>query len=710
MKGYPFGLIFILFFSLNVHAGIEDYFSHKITPSASNYGNTGLMELPNARQSKAATLRWNFSGSYPFEYTSVTATPFSWMEATYRYTEIKNVKYGPASYSGNQSLKDKGFDVKFRIIDESRIFPAVALGFRDIAGTGRFSSEYIISTKKIGDFDLSLGLGWGLLGKESNISNPFRQLSDNFKNRSENLGLGGKFSTGEWFSGDTAVLAGVEYDLNPYGLRFKIEYDTSQPDTLPNGTSGPLQVKNKLNFGLNYSFSENLDLATSFERGHQFRIGFSIKGNFLNDTLRKPKPKNIVRLNKDQIKRTLEDKSIFYRSLNRSLRDEGIFLQASSYSEDEVELSIASTRYYSFTRAAGRSARVADALSSESVDVIKVRSMNGDLEVASFEFNRNELQNANSSLGSPAELYEATKLSSESNNALIYDADFIPIVNFPEFNWNMSPSLKHQIGGPEGFYLGQLSWQTDFSVKLRRKFSFHTSIGLNIYDTFNNLNNPSQSSIPRVRSDIQKYLSQGKNNLKRFHFEYMDSPYKDVFLRGDIGFVEEMFAALGGEILYRPFKKRFALGLSAHKVKQRNYDQRFSLLPYENITGHLSYYQEMPSDILVKLSAGEYLAGDVGLSLDLSRRFKTGFTLGVFASKTNLSAEEFGEGSFDKGFYFSIPVNLFYSDFRSGNISFGLHPLTKDGAATLNVPRELYGVVGDTNESSITRDWDYITK
>ena len=45
--------------------------------------------------------------------------------------------------------------------------------------------------------------------------------------------------------------------------------------------------------------------------------------------------------------------------------------------------------------------------------------------------------------------------------------------------------------------------------------------------------------------------------------------------------------------------------------------------------------------------------------------------------KLTLSAEEFGEGSFDKGFYISVPTQLFYSDFTSGNISFGLHPLTK---------------------------------
>ena len=56
---------------------------------------------------------------YPNEYTSLTASPFNWFEATYRYTEIKNRLYGPSSYSGNQTLKDKGFDVKFLIKKES---------------------------------------------------------------------------------------------------------------------------------------------------------------------------------------------------------------------------------------------------------------------------------------------------------------------------------------------------------------------------------------------------------------------------------------------------------------------------------------------------------------------------------------------------------------------------------------------------------------
>ena len=81
------------------------------------------------------------------------------------------------------------------------------------------------------------------------------------------------------------------------------------------------------------------------------------------------------------------------------------------------------------------------------------------------------------------------------------------------------------------------------------------------------------------------------------------------------------------------------------------------------------------------------------------------FRLGIFATATDLSAEEFGEGSFDKGFYFAIPLDIFYPNYTQGNISFGLHPLTKDGGAMLSYHNSLYGLLGDTNKASLTKRW-----
>ena len=78
------------------------------------------------------------------------------------------------AFSGNQSLKDKGFDVKLRLLEESNFIPQVALGLRDIGGTSLFASEFIVASKRIRNADFSLGIGWGVLSNNS-FKNPSRQ-------------------------------------------------------------------------------------------------------------------------------------------------------------------------------------------------------------------------------------------------------------------------------------------------------------------------------------------------------------------------------------------------------------------------------------------------------------------------------------------------------------------------------------------------------
>ncbi len=697
-------LIYFLIYSGSSFSGIEDYFPYDVQPSSSNYGLTGLLEIPNARFMKEASLKFNFSSSYPNEYTSIVASPFEWMEASYRYAEIKTEKYGPSSYSGNQSLKDKGFDVKFRLFKEAYLMPSIAVGFRDLAGTGLFSSEYIVASKRINNLDLSLGLGWGLLGLENSISNPFSNLSNTFEERNSEFGQGGEFSYDSWFSGTTAIFGGFEYDFRRYGLRLKMEYDTSKPDTRQ-----PIDKSDsRVNIGLAYSYSDNLVLSSSFERGNTFRVGFNFKGNFGSDTIRKPRPKNVISLSTEQKENIKINNDIFYRSLNKSLRDEQIFIQGASINDDEVSVAIASSRFFNLTRSVGRAARIASALSPDDVEKINIHAMNGDFEVAKISLTKEEFDSGLKREGTYKELLNKSSLSSESNQPLYQNAKFQPKTNLPSFNWNMSPAIRHQIGGPEGFYLGQLLWRIDTTTKFSRKINLYTSLGFNIYDTFDNFNNPSSSTIPHVRSDIQDYLREGKNHIQKLKFEYMSSPLKDIFVRFDVGMIEEMFGGIGGEVLYRPFNRKTSFGLTMHRLKQRDYDQRFSFRDYETTSGHFSVYADLPHQISSQLMIGKYLAGDKGVTLDLSRRFKSGFILGIFATKTDLSKEEFGEGAFDKGFYFSIPLNLFYSDFRTGAISFGLHPLTKDGGAILNQHNSLYSILGDTNRHSIERDWDYI--
>lgn len=690
---------------LYVLSSIEYYYPKKLGPSSASYGITGLITMPNSRLMEEGSMKIGFSNSYPNKYTFITATPFSWLEASYRYSEQKNVLYGPASYSGNQTLKDKGFDFKLKIVEESYYFPQIALGMNDIAGTAKFSGEYITLSKRLRNIDFTLGLGWGYLGQDSSLRNPFISIDQDFTSRNSMVEEGGSFNTKDFFSGETiSLFSGIEYYINKYGLIFKAEYDTTNPDR---GLYAPkIPVKSRFNYGISRPINKNLDIGLNFERGNQWRVFFSIKSDYCRNSLvqKNDRQKNVIKLSREQSKKITQNKQLFYRSLNRSLQEESIYIQGATLDALNVDVVIAQNRFSSYPRAIGRTARIVSALSPESVETIKVTPMNGDIEVYTIELERNKFDRLDQGKVSKSELLSSARIYKDKSNSFL-SSDFSPKVNFPEHFFSMSPSLRHQIGGPEAFYLGQVWWKINSKIKFSRGLTLQTVIGLDIYNNFDEFANPSYSEIPHVRSDLQEYLSEGKNNIARLKLDYIWSPLNDVFARLDIGYLEEMFGGIGGEIYYRPFNSNLSGSIQLHKVRQRSYDQRLNFRDYEVETGHVGIYFDFIKGIHAQLILGKYLAGDKGATVDLSRRFDNGFTLGIFATKTDLSSKEFGEGSFDKGFYFSIPTDLFFTDYRQGDISFGLHPLTKDGGAMLNHSNSLHSLFGDTTLRSVYRDW-----
>ncbi|MBT7275870.1 MAG: YjbH domain-containing protein, partial [Woeseiaceae bacterium] len=113
---------FILFFSLSyslvvpgiLYADLSDYIYPNTSPSYSNYGTPGLIQMPSARFQSEGTLGINWSNADPYLRGTILAYPFSWFEASYSYIDINNAFYSNAiAFSGDQTYKDKGFDVKF---------------------------------------------------------------------------------------------------------------------------------------------------------------------------------------------------------------------------------------------------------------------------------------------------------------------------------------------------------------------------------------------------------------------------------------------------------------------------------------------------------------------------------------------------------------------------------------------------------------------
>ncbi|MOA26606.1 hypothetical protein D3C78_1474130 [compost metagenome] len=127
-------------------------------------------------------------------------------------------------------------------------------------------------------------------------------------------------------------------------------------------------------------------------------------------------------------------------------------------------------------------------------------------------------------------------------------------------------------------------------------------------------------------------------------------------------------------------------------MKQRDWENTLQLADYQVATGHVTTYwqPEFLDKVTAQISVGRYLAGDYGATVNFAKQFDSGISAGFFATFTNVSAEEYGEGSFTKGLYITIPFDLmmFKSTIDSGTISWV--PLTRDGGQMLARKYGLY--------------------
>ena len=155
---------------------------------------------------------------------------------------------------------------------------------------------------------------------------------------------------------------------------------------------------------------------------------------------------------------------------------------------------------------------------------------------------------------------------------------------------------------------------------------------------------------------------------------------------------------MGAEWLYRPWHSPVAVGVDVNHVKQRSFNQFFGFgsagtqTGYKVSTGHATVYWDTGwKDVRAKIAAGQYLARDRGVTLELSRTFNNGVSVGAWATKTNISSAQFGEGSFDKGMYLKIPFDVLMTSRTGDWANLVYQPLTRDGGARLNRSFQLYG-------------------
>ena len=107
---------------------------------------------------------------------------------------------------------------------------------------------------------------------------------------------------------------------------------------------------------------------------------------------------------------------------------------------------------------------------------------------------------------------------------------------------------------------------------------------------------------------------------------------------------------------------------------------------------------------------GRYLAKDWGITTKISRRFGNGWSVGGYATFTNVSFDKFGEGSFDKGFYLTIPLDWVNGSPTKSDRQVNIRPIVRDGGVVLSSSKTLYNMIRDAQYSEIKREYGRVWK
>ena len=624
-----------------------DSFEHNLY---NNYGIVGLISTPTARTYNEGVHGVTAYNGTPNQTVTLSANPFDWFEASFFYTNVQDRPYcyDFTSEVCLQDFKDKGFNVKLKLKEQGKL-PAIAIGLMDFAGTGIYSSEYIVGSYGINKTDFHFGLGFGLLnGSDLSFKNPLSIISDRFNDRpTDTEGLGGSFQPSRYFSGETASpFFGVSHALNNK-LLLRAEYDASvRPGLVPFRTP-----KDDFSFGIDYLITDNFSIGVSYERGDYASFKFVYKNNPVKTFQQNEYARGDLRRGDNkytQLINNLEENGIGVKKLTRNANSIGLQLTQVIHPNLRVVEDIIN-----------QSAR--DAGITE--DIVK------DIEIAN--------------LLAVQEISDSYLATSQT----IYQRS-----TAKRFSTNTRANFRPFLASREEFFKGAFLVENDSEFIIRENLFFNTNIKYSIADNLDDLFIPPVDSFPaQVRSDVKDYLKNMKDGgilIGRAQFDYHLTPVKNHHIMMSAGIFEDMFSGAGGEYLYFRPNTNYSFGIDVFKVFKRDYSWRFGLLDYENTMATVNFnyrnYGTIPFDM--KVSAGEYLAGDVGYTIEFSRTFYNGVYFGVFATFTDVTTEQFGEGSFDKGIFFNIPIY--------GNlVNYTWRPLTKDPGAKLNRRHTLHGLL-----------------
>ncbi|MFC1818440.1 YjbH domain-containing protein [Thermodesulfobacteriota bacterium] len=673
--------LFILFFCLSSTSalGAETPLSK---PLASLQSFTGIWDMHTARILPDWNLRFKYGQASPYRYYGGALGLFDRLEIHGQFTEIEGIYPFPEFDYGN--YKDRNAGARLVLIKEDKIWPQVAIGTYDPGGTSLFPSRYLVFSKMFGNLDLTLGLGQGLLGGES---------LDDLRRESK----GDSFTF--LFSGldrPTKLFGGVEYHYNPK-LTFSAEYSSLDYE----GMFGEPEARWPINFGLKYQPIKHLTLQGGYMRGEEWMLGLSADFPLEPEGMLPWKKEAPFTSNEKQHWQVHEaDNRQLATLLANVLQGDGFYGVEVSVNDEEVWVEYVNTKYLSHAKSMGRVAQILDKLTPERLQTFYINLYDNGQVIQCLKAGRQELQAFMETRLDKQGFFEFASLSlynSEQQAEFFNNNPKIATYKTKEiwFDWDINLKVRTFLNNKAGFFKHKVFIQPRIYMYPWESGLIAGELEFTLLNQFDEVIFTPLEPEP-VRTDSVLYEQQSEVRISMLAFDqHVNLPY-NVLGRLSMGLFESAYAGFGAEIFRFFDKGRWGIGLEAEFVRKRDPEDNFKLS--DTITKTFDTYyvnlygQIWPSQgVDAGLKIGQFLGGDVGVSLELRRSFKY-FTIGAWYTKTDTDVftSPKNRNASEKGVFITFPLSIFADHDRRGSLNYVFSSFTRDQGATVRQPSVLY--------------------
>jgi len=677
-------------------------------PVLSFYGTNGLIDMPTAQSQPDGQLSLTTSFFGPTLRNTLSFQIAPRLSGSFRYSRISGFDAG-----GTLDRYDRSFDISYQLADETRTRPALVVGLQDFGGTGTLGAEYLVATKRLAPrLRGSAGLGWGRFGSYNGFENPLAIFSDRFRTRPTGSGVisdVGRVEFGRWFRGDAAFFGGLEWQVSDR-LSFAAEY--SSDAYVKEDARGLMARKSPFNFGFSYRSPGGFDLGLYYLYGSEVGVLASYSLNPKTP----PAPGGIGTAPPPVYARSNAaaswdtgwtenpaDNAQIRDRVAAGLASQGLALEALALTRTTARLRLRNDLYDAEAQAIGRAARSLTQTLPPSVETITIVPVVNGLGLSAVTLRRSDLEALEAAPDGAWQSYVRAEIGEAVPSAA--PRGDVAKGAYPRVSNRLRGYFAPSLFDPDNPLRADVGAELGFSYAPGPGVVFSGALRQPVLGNLGDSSRVSNSVLPHVRSDAALYSAEADLEVSYLTGEYFFRPGRNLYGRVTGGYLEQMYGGVSAELLWKPVNSRAAFGAELNYVRQREFDQLFGFRSYDVVTGHVSAYYDFGNGYLGQVDAGRYLAGDWGATFSLDREFRNGWRVGAFFTLTDVSFEDFGEGSFDKGIRIQVPLSWLTGTPARRGFSTTIRPLTRDGGARLNLRNRLYELTRGYHDQRLANRW-----